>query len=154
MSLPYNKKLIPLAKELRSKMTPQEKRLWYECLSTYPVRFQRQKAIGNYIVDFYCHKAKVIIEVDGYHHYTQDGIKYDNERSAAFNSVGLHVIRLSNSQIDNSFQDACALIHKCVSLRTLPQSLRDSPLGEGAPESPMPPSQREVTAARRSEGEC
>ena len=65
MSLDYNKKNIVLAKNLRKNATPQENCLWYGYLSKYVPRFQRQKAIGNYIVDFYCHDAKLIIELDG-----------------------------------------------------------------------------------------
>ena len=59
----YNKANIPLAKELRKNMTPWERKLWYEFLRSYPVRFQRQKAIGNYIVDFYCARAQLDNEV-------------------------------------------------------------------------------------------
>jgi len=54
----YNKENIPLAKVLRKNMTPWERKLWYNFLRNYPVRFQRQKAIGNYIADFYCAKAR------------------------------------------------------------------------------------------------
>ncbi|MGM9632138.1 MAG: endonuclease domain-containing protein, partial [Eubacteriales bacterium] len=70
MSLDYNKKNITLAKNLRKNATPQENHLWYDFLSKYEVRFQRQKAIDNFIADFYCHKAKLIIEIDGSQHYT------------------------------------------------------------------------------------
>ena len=62
---PYSKSNIPLAKDLRKNMTPWERKLWYDFLRSYPVRFQRQKAIGNYIADFYCAKARLIIELDG-----------------------------------------------------------------------------------------
>jgi len=61
MSLPYNRKLISRAKELRKRMTSQEKKLWYQFLSKYQIRFQRQKTINNFIVDFYCHAAKLVI---------------------------------------------------------------------------------------------
>ena len=61
----YNKSNIPLAKALRKNMTPWERKLWYDFLRNYPVRFQRQKAIDNYIADFYCAKARLIIELDG-----------------------------------------------------------------------------------------
>ena len=70
MSLDYNKKNIPLARNLRKHATVQENHLWYDFLSKYPVRFQRQKAIDNFIADFDCHKAKLIIEIDGSQHYT------------------------------------------------------------------------------------
>ena len=67
MSLPYKNKLIPCAKELRKNATRQENHLWYDFLRSYPVRFQRQKTIGSFIVDFYCHAAKLVIELDGSH---------------------------------------------------------------------------------------
>jgi len=57
----YNKSNISLAKELRKNMTPWERKLWYEFLRSYPVRFQRQKAIGNYIADFYCAKDRLVL---------------------------------------------------------------------------------------------
>lgn len=61
----YNRGNIPLAKQLCKNMTPWERKLWYEFLSGYPIRFQRQKAIGDYIADFYCAKARMIVELDG-----------------------------------------------------------------------------------------
>ena len=64
MSFDYNKKNIALARNLRKNATPQENHLWYDFLSKYTVRFQRQKAIDNFIADFYCHKARLIIEID------------------------------------------------------------------------------------------
>ena len=66
MSLKYNGKIIPFAKELRESMTRQEKHLWYDFLDDYPVRFQRQKTIDNYIADFYSHKARLVIKLDGF----------------------------------------------------------------------------------------
>jgi len=114
MSLDYNKQLIPRAKELRHKATRQENHLWYDYLSTYPIRFQRQKAIGNYIVDFYCHKAGLVIEIDGSQHYTDEGIAYDNKRTAFLNSVGLRVIRFRNHDVDKSFEGVCLEIDKAI----------------------------------------
>ena len=67
--LPRNKKLKGFSRALRKNATPQESRLWYQFLRTYPVRFNRQRIIGNYIVDFYCDKAKLIVELDGSQHY-------------------------------------------------------------------------------------
>ena len=62
MSLDYNKKIITLAKNLRKNATPQENHLWYDFLSEYEIRFQRQKVIDNFIADFYCHKIFVILD--------------------------------------------------------------------------------------------
>ena len=103
MSLQYNKNIIPKAKELRKNMTPQERKLWYLFLSKYQPRFQRQKTIGSYIADFYCFKAKLIIEIDGNHHFTSDGIAYDEERTKILNAYNLDVVRFTNFEIDESF---------------------------------------------------
>ena len=72
-----NSKLKNFARSLRSNMTEEERRLWYTFLSGYPVRFMRQKIIGGYIVDFYCSKAKLVIEIDGSQHYDDSGMLYD-----------------------------------------------------------------------------
>jgi len=72
------------------------------------------KTIDNFIVDFYCHKAKLVIEIDGASHYTEDGLEYDKERTAILNGLGLSVIRFSNSKIDKSFDEACQSIDNFV----------------------------------------
>ena len=112
MSLPYNKNIIPKAKELRKNMTPQEKHLWYDFLSKYPkeYRFQRQKTINNYVADFYCHKAKLVIELDGSQHFTDEGIIYDNERTEILQAYGLTIIRFTNYEIDKIFDSVCKQI--------------------------------------------
>ena len=114
MSLDYNKKNIVLAKNLRKNATPQEKRLWYGFLSKYEIRFQRQKAIGNYIADFYCHKAKLVIEIDGSQHYTDKCSEMDGKRTAALEEDGLKVIRFSNKQVDTDFINVCRYIDYVV----------------------------------------
>lgn len=117
MSLEYNKKLIPRAKELRKNMTKQEKHLWYDFLNTYPVRFQRQKTINNYIVDFYCHKAELIIELDGLQHYTEDGMEYDSIRTDILEMYDLEVLRFTNIDIDLHFKGVCEKIDQKVKER-------------------------------------
>ena len=117
MSLNYNKKLIPRAQELRKNMTKQEKHLWYDFLCKYPIRFQRQKTIDNYIVDFYCHKAKLVIELDGSQHYTEDGLVYDNIRTDILERYDLEVIRFSNMDIDRNFTAVCETIDERVKQR-------------------------------------
>ncbi|MDR0325439.1 MAG: endonuclease domain-containing protein [Oscillospiraceae bacterium] len=114
MSLNYNKALIPRAKELRRNMTPQEKHLWYDFLSKHPLRFQRQKTIDNFIADFYCHVAKLVIEIDGSQHYTSEGLAYDQERTKIFESYGVQVIRFSNREIDTEFTAVCRAIDNAV----------------------------------------
>ena len=92
----YNKANIPLAKNLRKNMTPWERKLWYEFLRYYPIRFQRQKAIGNYIVDFYSAKARLVIELDGGGHYTAEQMGKDNIRTKELESMNLTVLRICN----------------------------------------------------------
>ena len=117
MSLPYNKKLIPRAKELRKNATRQENHLWYDFLSKYPVRFQRQKTIASFIVDFYCDSAKLAVELDGSQHYTQEGLAYDAQRSAILEQYGVMVIRFSNQDVDAQFSAVCEAIHRTVQAR-------------------------------------
>ena len=114
MSLPYNSNLIPRAKELRKNATPQEKHLWYDYLHSYPVRFQRQKPIDSFIVDFYCHAARLVIELDGSQHYTEEGKAYDAERTRIMTGFGLTVLRFSNTEIDRSFGAVCDKIDRTV----------------------------------------
>ena len=110
MSLDYNSKNIVLAKALRKNATPQETKLWYEFLSKYNVRFQRQKAIDNFIADFYCHKAKLVIEIDGSQHYTEEGRKKDEFRTEVLEGYDLKIIRFTNWQIDTNFRGVCDYI--------------------------------------------
>ena len=110
MSLDYNKNNIILAKNLRKNATPQENRLWYDFLSKYEIRFQRQKAIGDFIADFYCHKASLVIEIDGSQHNTATGRRKDNFRTEILQGHDLKVIRFTNIQIDTDFQNVCEYI--------------------------------------------
>lgn len=114
MSLEYNKKNITLAKNLRKNATKQENHLWYDFLSKYKVRFQRQKAIDNFIADFYCDKAKLIIEIDGSQHYTADGKEKDEFRTEILEGYNLKVIRFTNRQLDTNFRGVCEYIDKIV----------------------------------------
>lgn len=113
----YNKNNIPLAKALRKNMTPWERKLWYEFLRNYPVRFQRQKAIGEYIVDFYCAKAQLVVELDGGGHYTQEQISKDKLRSEELERVGLKILRICNLDIDQNFYGVCQYIDTQVEQR-------------------------------------
>jgi len=117
----YNRANIPLAKELRKNMTPWERKLWYTFLRSYPVRFQRQKAIGNYIVDFYCAKARLVIELDGGGHYEPQQLTRDAARSRTLERMELTVLRFSNLDIDQNFNGVCQSIDLAVK-RSLPQS--------------------------------
>lgn len=130
--LPYNKDLIKLAKANRKNMTPWEIKLWNYCLRDYPIRFQRQKVIDNYIVDFYCAKAHLVIELDGGGHYTEEQQEYDNKRTKILEKYGLKIIRICNIEIDNNFYNVCEYIDREVK-KSLPQSAPlTAPSSDGA----------------------
>ena len=122
MSLPYDDRLIDRAKALRKDPTPQERRLWYDFLRTYPIRFQRQKVIDSFIADFYCHKARLVIEIDGSQHYEPQEQDYDAQRTAALEKHGLLVVRFSNREINLQFQAVCERIDQLVRERTVTDS--------------------------------
>ena len=115
MSLNYNKNNIELAKKLRNNATTQENHLWYDFLSKHDAKFQRQKAIDNFIADFYCHRAKLIIEIDGSQHYTEKGKQLDNFRTEILEGYDLKVIRFTNWQVDTNFEGVCKYIDSVIS---------------------------------------
>ena len=117
----YNKANIPLAKTLRKNMTPWERKLWYEFLRDYPMRFQRQKAIGNYIVDFYCARVGLVIELDGGGHYAAEQAEKDAIRTKELESMKLSVVRICNLEIDRNFRGVCEYIDLAVQKLSLSQ---------------------------------
>ena len=104
MPLEYNGNLLPYAREMRSDMTPQERHLWYGFLSKYPVRFQRQKIIYQFIADFYCHRAQLVIELDGKQHFAADAKEYDRFRTEILEQMSLMVLRFTNNEVDHHFE--------------------------------------------------
>ena len=117
----YNKAIIPLAKTLRKNMTPWERKLWYDFLRSHPIRFQRQKAIGNYIVDFYCAKVCLVVEVDGGGHYTPEQAEKDGIRAKNLEGMKLTVIKVCNLDIDRTFRGVCEYIDLSVQNLALSQ---------------------------------
>ena len=117
MPINYNPANVSRARELRSSATPQERRLWYGFLSTRSIRFQRQKPIGNYIVDFYCHSQKLVVEIDGGQHFEPSAVQYDVNRSHFLESQGLRVIRFTNLDVDRNFDGVCEVILKEIETR-------------------------------------
>lgn len=100
--LPYNKDLVPRAKELRKSMTKAERKIWYEVFRNKQfeeLRWLRQRPIANFIVDFYCAKLKLVVEIDGGGHFTQAEKVYDKERTKVLERYGLTVIRFTNEEI-------------------------------------------------------
>ncbi len=110
MDYKHNKQIVPLAKELRKNMTKEEKHLWYDFLKNYPIRFLRQKVLGNYVVDFYCAKAKLVIELDGSQHYDNTALLKDKIRTEKISEWNITVIRIPNNIIWENFNGVCEFI--------------------------------------------
>ena len=112
-----NEKLTNNARSLRKRMTKEEAKLWYQFLRLYTPRFHRQYVVGNYIVDFYCHQAKLVVELDGSQHCEPEEIAYDQTRTVYLQSQGLEVLRLSNLDVMRQFQSVCEVIDRIVKVR-------------------------------------
>ena len=126
-----NKKITPNAQKLRKKMTPWERKLWYQFLRQYPVQFHRQKVMKYYVVDFYCPQAMLVVELDGGGHYTPEQMEYDRRRTKYLESLNLKVVRFSNYDVDNNFYGVCTVIDEMVTSGATPH-----------PSAPLPPSPR------------
>ena len=127
MDRKHNKNIVPFAKELRKNMTKEERHLWYDFLKNYPVRFLRQKVIDNYIVDFYCHSARLIIELDGSQHYEEKGLLKDRIRTERIEKRNLTVMRIPNNEGNRNFEGVCQYISDAVK-ESLRQSATDTSL--------------------------
>jgi very-short-patch-repair endonuclease len=108
--LPYNSTLIARARELRKNMTAAEKKLWYGYLRTFKFKVFRQRPIDHFIVDFYCPSLKLVIEIDGDSHFTDEGKEYDRERTQRLEGYGLRVVRFTNQQVLQDFEGVCGAI--------------------------------------------
>ena len=114
MSDSYNRNIAPNAKALRRSMTKEERRLWYDFLRHHPLHFYKQRIIGNYIVDFYCAEAELVIELDGSQHFDNAGMENDARRTEALERRGLRVIRIPNNEINNNFEGVCLYIGRIL----------------------------------------
>ena len=103
----YNKALVGNAQALRKNMTPEEKHLWYDFLKRLPVTVNRQKNIGNYIVDFFIAKGRVVIEIDGAQHEMTDERVKDETRDSVLRELGITVLRYKNRDIRENFNAVC-----------------------------------------------
>ena len=111
------KNLLEASRIFRKNMTDQEKHQWYDYLSKYTIRWYKQRIIDNFIVDFYCSKAKLVVELDGCQHYEKDAMEYDEFRTKTINLYNIDVLRFSNYDVDNNFEGVCAVIDKAVKER-------------------------------------
>lgn len=115
MQRKHNKSIVGTARMLRKNMTKEEKHLWYDYLRLHPARFSRQKVLGKYIVDFYSARAKMVIELDGSQHFTEEAIQYDSERTAFLENYNLKVIRIPNWEINENFNGVCEYLNELLS---------------------------------------
>jgi very-short-patch-repair endonuclease len=112
--LPYNPDLKEKARKLRRTMTPAEKKLWYQYLRGFRFPVLRQKPLDHFIADFYCAKLKLVIEVDGNSHYTDDGLLYDKRRTEILEKYGLKVLRFTNNDVMKNFQGVIQIIESQI----------------------------------------
>ena len=108
------------ARELRKNATREENHLWYDFLREYKVQFYRQRIVEPYILDFYCPRAKLAIELDGGQHYEQAALEKDAKRTAYLNGRGIEVLRITTREIWQEFQAVCAAIDHAVQERYHP----------------------------------
>ena len=112
--LTYRANLKPRARSLRRDPTPAERKLWFEFLRDLPHKFTRQKPLGSYIADFYCSAHKLVIELDGDSHYVGDAQGYDRSRTATLNSLGIRVMRFTNTDVVQRFEGVCLEILRAL----------------------------------------
>jgi very-short-patch-repair endonuclease len=124
--IPYNPKLKDRSRTLRSQMTPAEKRLWFGYLQKHKINFTRQKPIDHFIVDFYSPELRLVIEVDGDSHFTEEGYVYDKERTDVLKSYSAVVLRFTNQEVMHSLEEVCLKIESIIqSLQT--KNLKNTP---------------------------
>ena len=110
MQYKHNGELVSFAKQLRKNLTKEERHLWYDFLKNHPHRFQRQKILGKYIVDFYCAEAKLAIELDGSQHYEPQDAAKDRQRTLFLQGYDITVIRIPNNEVMQNFEGVCTYI--------------------------------------------
>jgi len=116
---PYNKNLKQLSRDLRNNMTDAEKRLWSKLRAKQilGLQFYLQKPLLNFLVDFYCPAANLVIECDGGQHFTEEGLEADRVRDEVLVELGLVVLRFSNRQVLTEIDDVIELIFQTAQSR-------------------------------------
>ena len=110
----HKRELVANAQNLRKNMTDEEKHLWYDFLKKLPVTVNRQKNIGNYIVDFLISSSNLVIELDGSQHWNEENKENDKKRDEYLKKMELTVLRYSNKEINENFDGVCADILKHI----------------------------------------
>ena len=109
--LPINRELKAFAVKMRKNQTDEENKVWYQVLKGRVPKFHRQRIIGNYIVDFYCPKLKLIIEIDGYQHFYEENREYDNKRTEYLEKLGYRVLRFENTEVNKDIEEVRYIIN-------------------------------------------
>jgi very-short-patch-repair endonuclease len=112
--LPYNLRLKAASRTLRRDSTPAERKLWYEFLRDLPDKFTRQKPLGGYVVDFYCSRLQLVVEIDGDSHFTELGEAHDAVRTAVLGSLNLQVLRFTNAEVMKDFEGVCCRVRQVI----------------------------------------
>jgi len=99
-------------KKLRNNLSEAERIIWYRLKNKqiHGYKFRRQYGVGKYVVDFYCPKAQLVIEIDGDSHYNESAAKYDIKRQEYLESLGLRVIRFTNMEVYKSLEGVIEII--------------------------------------------
>ena len=115
----YDPKTLELARKNRRQRnaTRQEGVLWHCFLKKERIRFFRQYRVGNYILDFYCPKKKLAIEIDGGQHYEEDALAYDAARTAFLGANGISVLRFTNDDVDKNLRGVVTIIKIAIDLK-------------------------------------
>ena len=117
-----NSRIKSFSRELRKNMTKEESHLWHDFLKEYPVQFRRQVSFSKYILDFYCAKANLAIELDGSQHFMDDGQQYDLVREEYLRkNYGIRILRFSNLDISENFEGICTTIDMAVKKASPPR---------------------------------
>ena len=115
--LPINPELKEYAVKMRKNQTSEEKKVWYQILKGRVPKFHRQRIIGNYFVDFFCPKLKLIIEIDGYQHFYEENKEYDQKRTEYLEGLGFYVLRFENTDVNKDIEEVRYIINNVCDAR-------------------------------------
>ena len=114
MKFKHTPVLTPYARDLRKRMTKEERKLWYNYFALKPIRVLRQKVVDNYILDFYCASSRIGIELDGSQHYSEEGELKDSIRTAIIEEYGISIYRIPNNAVNQNFEGVCAYLDEVI----------------------------------------
>jgi very-short-patch-repair endonuclease len=128
----YNPRLKSLARQLRLNLTDSESALWMRLRGKQlaEVQFYRQKPLGDYIVDFYAPRAKLVIEIDGSQHFEPQAAEKDRERDEYLGRLGLRVLRFNSSEVLRETEAVLEVIYQAI-MENLDEKFPLTPLGKG-----------------------